>query len=128
MELIYRITLFIAGLINLIPTILAFIPDKIAKSYGIEVPNVNYELVLRHRAVLLGLVGAFMIYSAFTKKYYEASTIMGFISMIAFIVLFYLIGNINPELKKVMIIDVVATIILTIGVIAYLISIGNIKN
>jgi hypothetical protein len=33
MELIFRITLFIAGVINLLPSVLAFLPDKISKSY-----------------------------------------------------------------------------------------------
>jgi hypothetical protein len=117
-DLIFRITLFIAGVINLLPSVLAFLPDKISKFYGIEMPNQNYELLLRHRAILFGIIGGLMIYSAIAKKYYEVSTVIGLVSMVSFIILFFLIGkDINSELKRVMTIDVVGTVILCIGFI-----------
>ena len=120
MELIYRITLFVAGVINLLPSILAFFPSKISKSYGIDVPNANYELLLRHRAILFAMIGGFMIFSAVIKKYYEISTLAGLVSMVSFVLLYFLIGKgINAELKKVMIIDVVAIVILLIGVVMF---------
>jgi hypothetical protein len=123
MELIFRITLFIAGLINLLPSILLFLPHKISESYGIEIPNANYELLLRHRAVLFGIIGGLMVFSSIFKKYYEVSSIAGLISMVSFIILFFLIGkDMNEELRKVMIIDVVATIILIIGRILYMLK------
>lgn len=122
MELIYRITLFLAGLINLLPSLLAFLPARISKSYGIDIPNANYELLLRHRAILFGIIGGLMIFSAITKKSYEISTIAGLVSMTSFIILYFLIGKgINSELKKVMIVDVIATVVLLIGVTAFLI-------
>jgi hypothetical protein len=120
MELFYRITLFVAGLLNLLPAILAFLPEKMSKSYGIEIPNANYELLMRHRAVLFGIVGGLMLFSAITKKYYDISTIAGLVSMISFILLYFLIdGNINAELKKVMLIDCVATVLLLVGVVGF---------
>jgi hypothetical protein len=123
MELIYRITLFIAGIINILPALLAFLPEKISKSYGIEIPNANYELLLRHRAVLFGIIGGLMIYSALVKKHYELSTIAGLVSMVSFIIIYFLIGkDINSELKKVLIIDVVATVILCVGFTLFLLK------
>jgi hypothetical protein len=121
MELVFRITLFIAGLINMLPTLLAFLPDKISKSYGIDIPNSNYELLLRHRAILFGIIGGLMIYSAIVKKHYEIATIVGLISMISFIILYFSIDKgINSELKKVMMIDFVASVILCFGLILFL--------
>jgi heme A synthase len=123
MELIYRITLFIAGIINILPALLAFLPEKISKSYGIEIPDANYELLLRHRAILFGIIGGLMIYSALVKKHYELSTIAGLVSMVSFIIIYFLIGkDINSELKKVLIIDVVATVILCAGFILFLLK------
>ena len=120
MENIFRITLFLAGMINLLPAFLAFIPDRISKSYGIELPNENYELLLRHRAILFGIVGGLMIYSAIAKKYYTIATTVGLISMVSFIILFFLIGkDINSELKKIMIVDIVATVILCLGLLLF---------
>jgi hypothetical protein len=123
MELIYRVTLFIAGIINLLPAMLAFLPQKNSKSYGIDIANANYELLIRHRAVLFGIIGGLMIFSAVTKKYYSIATTVGLVSMLSFIILYFLIGKeINAELKKVMLIDVVAIVILLIGVILYAIK------
>ena len=122
MEFFFRITLFIAGLINLLPTLLAFFPDNISKSYGIDIPNSNYELLLRHRAILFGIIGGLMIISAIVKKHYEIATTAGLISMTSFIILYFLIDKeINSELKKVMI-DVVATVILCIGLLLFMLK------
>jgi uncharacterized membrane protein (UPF0182 family) len=85
MELASRILLFIAGIINLLPSTLAFLPSRISKSYGITVPDINYELIVRHRAVLFAIIGGVMVYSAISKKHYELSAIIGLLSMCSFI-------------------------------------------
>ena len=116
MELVFRICLFVAGIINIVPSVLAFIPSKITKSYGIEIPDSNYELLLRHRAVLFGIIGGIMIYAAITKKNYSLAVLIGSVSMISFLVLYMLAnGEINPELYRIMRIDVIGLIILWIG-------------
>jgi hypothetical protein len=119
MELIFRICLFISGAINFAPSLLAFMPDKISKSYGVVLPDTNAELLMRHRAVLFGIVGGLMIYAAISKNYYHLATIMGLISMVSFLVLYFLCGNINAELTKVMKIDVIAIVILLVSYILY---------
>jgi len=123
MELIFRICLFIAGIINTIPTFLAFLPDKISTSYGIEIPDSNLELLLMHRAVLFGIIGGIMIYSAISKRNYNLAVCIGLISMISFIILLKLSnGEINPELVKVMWMDIIGIIILLIGFAQYRLS------
>ena len=119
METVFRISLFIAGVINMLPSILVFLPEKLSKSYGIEIPNTDFELLLRHRAVLFGIVGGLMIYSSISKNYYSISLISGLISMVSFILLYFLIGGINEELGKVMKIDLVAITILLVGFLLY---------
>jgi len=119
MEKLFRISLFISGVINFIPSILAFLPQRLANSYGIELSNANFELLLRHRAVLFGIIGGVMIYAAISKKYYRISVSMGLISMISFVVLFMSIQKINAELETVMKLDVLAIFILLVGMILY---------
>ena len=129
METIFRITLFLSGLINLIPSLLAFLPHKISKSYGIDLVNGNYELLLRHRAILFGIIGGIMIYAGIVKKYYKIATTMGLISMISFILLFVLIDkDINSELKKVVVVDIAATVILCTGLVLFVVKSKTYSN
>ena len=95
MELIFRISLFVVGVINLLPSILAFLPKKIATSYGVSEPNSNQELLLRHRAAMFGMIGGLMVFAAIAQKYYEIATFIGFFSMISFVLLYFLIGKNN---------------------------------
>jgi hypothetical protein len=119
MELIFRISLLLSGIINFIPSLLVFFPNKINASYGIDVTNSNLELLLRHRAVLFGIVGGLMLFSALSKRYYDLSVIIGSISMLSFVILYFSIGTINSELKKIMLFDITAMIILIIGCFCY---------
>lgn len=119
MEIVFRMSLFIAGVINFLPSLIAFLPQKISSSYGIEVPDVNYELLLRHRAVLFAIVGGLLIYASITKKHYDLAFIGGMISMVSFVILHQMVGDVNPELTKVMKIDIAAIVILLLGYLLF---------
>ncbi len=119
MEKIFRISLFIVGIINFLPSLLAFLPEKLSKSYGIEIPDTDFELLLRHRATLFGIIGGLMLYSSITKKHYQISITVGLISMVSFVLLYFLIDGINEDLGKIMKIDLAAILILTVGFLLY---------
>ena len=98
---------------------MAFLPSKISASYGVEVLNVNYELLLRHQAALFIVVGALLIFSAVTKRHYGTATTAGLFNMVSFIVLYLLAGSgVNAELKKVMRLDG-AALILAVAAVLY---------
>ncbi len=121
MENIFRISLLIAGIINILPSFITFLPDKIRDSYGIDIIDSNYELLLRHRAVLFAIVGGIMIYAAITKNNYSLALITGMVSMCSFILLYFLVdGPINEELRKIMLIDIAGIVILALGYACYL--------
>ncbi len=116
MEIFFRLSLLIAGIINTVPVLIAFLPDKITDSYGVTIPDANFELLLRHRAVLLGIVGGLMIYSAISKKHYDLTTLVGMVSMVSFLLLYFIMdGEINAALAVVMKFDVFAILLLLIG-------------
>ncbi|MCB1147186.1 MAG: hypothetical protein KDK38_10325 [Leptospiraceae bacterium] len=120
METTFRICLAIAAIINLLPAILAFLPKKISTSYGVEVPDANYELLLRHRAVLFAIIGGVMVYSSISRTVYDLSAIIGLVSMVSFLILWKLVdGKINSKLLKVVKIDVVGILILLTGYVLF---------
>jgi hypothetical protein len=120
MELILRIALFLTSIVNILPALGAFLPSKMKDAYGIDIPDANFELLLRHRAVLFGIVGGFMLYASITKNYLSLASIIGLISMISFLILYFVSeGHINEPLTKVMKIDAVAAAFLLIAYLAY---------
>jgi hypothetical protein len=120
MELVLRIALFLTGIVNILPTLGAFVPSKMKDAYGIDMPDANFELLLRHRAVLFGIIGGFMLYAAITKNHLTLASIIGLMSMISFLILYFVsAGHINESLTKVMKIDVVAAAFLLITYLVY---------
>ena len=63
MILLSKILLVIAGLINFLPVIGILSAGRIAGAYDVEVEGPDLELLLRHRALLFGLVGGFLLAS-----------------------------------------------------------------
>ncbi|HAS43410.1 MAG TPA: hypothetical protein DCS93_23220 [Microscillaceae bacterium] len=123
MEVVFRIVLFLAGVINFAPALIVFFPKTIAQSYGIQLTEANLELLMRHRGILFGLVGGLMIYAAIFKKYENLAVFLGTISMGAFIML-YILSNtsFSPGLTKVMRIDVVAFSLLLVAYVLHQLS------
>jgi len=129
MEIFFRVTLFLAGIINLIPSILAIFPGRIYGSYGVDILDPNMELLLRHRAVLFFIVGGILVYSALAKKYYALATITGLVSMVSFVVLYLSLSqSVNEQLRKVMLFDIVASTLLFVGALVYFLFSGKMLN
>jgi hypothetical protein len=105
-ENLYRFILLITGLVHILPFSFLFFPEQLQKNYGVDMSDVNLQLLLRHRAIFFGLIGFGLIFSAIKKYFYGWASTIGLISMVSFIVLFYQIGEINQQLRSVMMIDV----------------------
>ena len=104
--------LLLAGLINFIPVIGVVSVAQLEQLYGVPLDNTDLIILLRHRAILFGLLGAFIIYSAFRESLQTLACIAGLVSMISFIVLAYASGDFGQILNKVIIADVVGSIAL----------------
>jgi hypothetical protein len=101
------ILICLAGVINFLPVIGAFSGERIGALYGVTVENSNSEILLRHRAVLFGVVGALIIASAFDASLRPAGYAAGFTAMLGFILIAGLVGHYNANIRRVAIVDVV---------------------
>ncbi len=77
--------------------------------YLIDVQDNDLLILLKHRAVLFGLLGGFIIYSAFKPDLQWLAVIVGFVSMLSFIVIAFLVGDYGTGIRKVIIADVIAS-------------------
>ncbi|MEL7489657.1 MAG: phosphopantetheine adenylyltransferase [Pseudomonadota bacterium] len=114
--------IFIAGLINFLPVAGVLSGEKIENLYGLTTIDATLEILLRHRAVLFGLLGGFMMWSAFRPALQTLAIIGGFAAMISFIGLFFAVGDASPSLEKIVIADFFGCGCLVIALVLMLIN------
>lgn len=105
----------VVGLINLFPLIGVLGPERLQSLYGIAIPGAELELLMRHRAVLLGLVGALLIAAAFRSRVRPIALVAGFVSMLAFLVLALPLANHGAAITRVFWADVFALGLLSVA-------------
>jgi hypothetical protein len=110
--------LIIVGIIHVLPFIGVLGPERLAALYGIAVDEPNLAILMRHRAVLFGIVGVFLLYAAIRPDLQVMALIAGFVSVISFFYLVWASGDHNAEINKVVLVDVVAFVALAIAAIA----------
>ncbi len=107
--------LVVAGLIHLLPLSGALGSERLAALYGVPFTEPNLEILMRHRAVLLGLLGAFLLFSAFKPAFQAVAYIGGFISVVSFLFIAWSVGGYNQQVARVFTVDVVALFCLVIS-------------
>lgn len=112
MKSIVRAALLIAGAINFYPLIGVISADQLVTLYGVPLENNDLIILMRHRAVLFGLLGAFIIYAAFRDSVQVIACIAGLISMLTFVVIAYAVGDFGTLFNKIIIADVVGSVAL----------------
>ena len=118
MRFVVPAVLLIVALIHALPLVGVMGAARLTQLYGIDVQDPTLELLLRHRAVLFGLLAAFLAYAAFRPELHRLALIAGFISVASFLVLARLASAYNPELSTVVRADWLALVLLAAGAVA----------
>ena len=118
---IVAILLFIVGIVNIIPITVFFAPSKMADFYGVSIEGDSLMILMRHRGILLGLVGAILIYSAFKREFRVVAVSTALVSKFAFLFLTLISGgDYSPEIQRVALVDVGATLGLVVALVLHL--------
>ena len=110
MQKIINALLIVVGLINFYPIVGACSAREVENVYRIGEQAGDIVILLRHRAVLLGIIGALMMYAAFRPDLQPIAFTIGLISMVAFLVITRLEGNPGTGIHKIFVIDLSAII------------------
>lgn len=102
----------VAALINLLPVSGMLGAAQLSKLYGIPIEGRDLAILLRHRAVLFGIVGGLLAAAIFLPSLRTSAFLAGMLSMVSFIVLQWLEGGSNAALSRVVIADYVAILFL----------------
>ncbi len=115
MEKIITGLLVLVAIIHLLPLSGVLGVERLAALYGNSISEPNLEILMRHRAVLFGLLGLFLLYAAFTPSLQWLAIVAGFVSVVSFMVIAWSVGGYNDSIHKVVIADIIAVIALVIA-------------
>lgn len=115
MEKVISGLLVLVGIIHLLPVAGVLGVERLAVLYGISINEPNLEILMRHRAVLFGLLGLILVYAAFQPSLQSLAIIAGLVSVVSFIAIAWSVGGFNESVRKVIIVDVVAIAALVVA-------------
>ena len=127
MRIAVTIALLVAGLINFAPIVGVISADKLSGLYGMPFEDSDLIVLMRHRAVLFGLLGALIFYSIFNRSVQILASIAGIVSMVAFIMLAYAAGEYGDAFDKIIVADVIGTVALVFVVLSHRMT-GNAES
>lgn len=107
--------LLLVSIIHLLPFSGVAGAERLSSLYGVSINDPNLEILMRHRAVLFGLLGLFLAYAAFKPALQPAAILVGFVSVVSFLLISMSVGGYNEAIRKVFFADLVALVALCIA-------------
>ena len=105
----------IAGVIHLLPLVGVLGGSHLYSLYSVNIEDPNLLILMRHRAVLFALLGAFLIYAAFKPSFHVVAILGGLVSATAFLWLALTTSEYNTSMTRVLYADVIAIICLLVA-------------
>jgi hypothetical protein len=105
----------VVGIVNFVPLIGVLGTERLESLYGVPIVGEDVSLLLRHRAVLFGLLGAFIFFAALRTQWRGVATFAGLMSMVGFAILALPIEPNNAEMQRVFWIDIGAIVLLLVA-------------
>lgn len=97
--------LLVAGIIHLLPLVGVLGGERLNALYGLTLNEPNLQILMRHRAVLFGLLGALLVAAAFVPGLRGPALLGGLVSVIAFLLLAWSAPLYNEALQRVVVAD-----------------------
>jgi len=104
--------LALAGIINLLPIMGAAGTGWLRSLYGFEISSPDPEILLRHRAILFGILGVLLIAAIFRAGLRVAVSLAAAASMASFIAIALMVGGFGPAIMKIVVADIIGLLAL----------------
>jgi hypothetical protein len=117
MKYISIIALFVSALIHLLPVSGVTGAAALRRLYAIEVVDANTSILLRHRALLFGLLGVVMLVAIGVPSIRVPVMAAALFSAASFIVVAMWVGGYNAALSRVIAADAVVSALLAAGLV-----------
>jgi hypothetical protein len=105
----------LAGVINFLPVVGVISADQVEKLYGVTLSSPDLALLMRHRAILLAIVGGLLLAAVVRREWRTIAAFAGFASMLSYLALAAGEPGINVELRRIASVDIVGALALAAG-------------
>lgn len=112
----------LAAIIHLLPVSGVLGVPQLKSLYGLEVTGADLEILLRHRAVLFGLIALLLLAAMAMPHLRGAALLAAIVSMASFIVIALMVGDYGPSLKRVVLADIVGLAAISPAVLSLLLQ------
>jgi hypothetical protein len=122
MRFIVPTILLLVAAVHALPLVGVASAAQVSSLYGIAIQDPSTEILMRHRAVLFGLLAAFLVYAALHTSLHGIALIAASVSVTTFLALAISVGGYNSALSTVVKVDILALILLAIAAAAHFIK------
>lgn len=119
-EVLVSTSLLLAGVVHALPVMGVLGSAQLVTLYGLDFSDPSLVILMRHRAVLFGLLAVFLIAAAFRRPMQLAALLAGLASTVSFLAIAWSSGNYNPAIARIVTGDVVAALLLAAGLLLVL--------
>lgn len=118
-ERVVTLLLLAIAVVHLLPVAGVAGVERLQGLYGVEIADRNLEILMRHRAVLFGILGAFIGYAAFRPALQPAAMLLAFVNIVSFLYLACSAGGFNAQVRMVVTVDAVAAVLVVAAAATY---------
>ena len=108
MRRVIQASLLVAGLIHFLPIAGVLGADRLTSLYALPFTDPNLVILMRHRAVMLGLLGGFVLCAVFRPAMRVPAIALGGASLASIVALAWSTGGYNEALARVILADSIA--------------------
>jgi hypothetical protein len=116
---VVRALFVVVAIVNLLPLSGVLGAARLEALYGLPMQDPGLLLLMRHRAVLFGLVGGLILVAAFVPTLRVVAALIGLGSLLSFVVLALPPGVHGAPLQRVFWVDLVASLLLAVALWAH---------
>jgi hypothetical protein len=111
--------LVLVALIHLPPLLGVLGVSKMESAYGLSLPGPDLSLLMRHRALMFGLLSGFMLVAVFVPPLQPWALLLALLSAGGFVLLAWATPGHNDRLARIARADVAAVVFAVVGLAAW---------
>jgi hypothetical protein len=122
MHRVAAVLLMLVAFVHLPPLIGVLGVARLEALYGIPIESADLAILMRHRAVLFGLLAFYQLWAIARPAHRTVAFVAGIASLSTFLALAWATPGHNPAITKLVAIDSVALVLAVMGLAAHLAS------